>query len=79
MCLSRPGTVRELKLPMALVDIGGSARWYNALMHPDLKLGDRVLVHASLVVKVVQPEEAAELESLMAEMDELGKEASNAT
>jgi hydrogenase expression/formation protein HypC len=73
MCLSLPGTVLELKGPQALVEIAGSRRWCNALMLPELKVGDRVLVHAGLVLEVVDPDAARDMESLMLEMTELAE------
>ena len=71
MCLSLPGIVRELKAPMALVEIAGVCRWYNALMHPDVEVGDRVLVHAGLILEVLEAEVAQEMDALLEEIGEL--------
>lgn len=71
MCLSLPGTVIELREPMALVDTAGVARWCNSLMLPELKVGDRVLVHAGLVLEVLDAEVAREMEIGFAELTDL--------
>lgn len=71
MCLSLPGRVERLEGPRALVDIAGVSRWCNSLMHPDLKVGDRVLLHAGLIIEVVTEEHASEIESAFAELDSL--------
>ena len=68
MCLSMPGRVLQLQKPMALVDTAGVTRWCNALMHPDLKVSDRVLLHAGLVLEVVTEEHAREIERAFEEL-----------
>lgn len=70
MCLSLPGRVLRLQGPMALVDTAGVSRWSNALMFPDLEVGDRVLLHAGLVIEVVSEEQARDMEATFAELDE---------
>jgi hydrogenase expression/formation protein HypC len=62
MCLSLPGRVVRLEGPRALVDTAGAMRWCNALMFPELQAGDRVLLHAGLVIEVVSEEHAREIE-----------------
>jgi hydrogenase expression/formation protein HypC len=69
MCLTMPGRVLRLQGPMALVDTAGVTRWCNALMHPDLSVGDRVLLHAGLVLEVVSDEHASEIERAFEELD----------
>jgi hydrogenase expression/formation protein HypC len=72
MCLSLPGRVLSLEGPMALVETAGTRRWCNGLLQPDLKVGDRVLLHAGLVVEVVTDEHAREIECAFEELDSLG-------
>jgi hydrogenase expression/formation protein HypC len=79
MCLSLPGRVLRLQGPMALVDTAGVTRWCNALMHPDLQVGDRVLLHAGLVLEVVTEEHAREIESAFTELDSLTELAASST
>jgi hydrogenase expression/formation protein HypC len=68
MCVSLPGTVLSLRAPMALIDTVGVQRWCNALAWPELERGDRVLLHAGLVVRVLTEEEAREAEAAFAEL-----------
>jgi hydrogenase expression/formation protein HypC len=68
MCLSMPGRVESLEGPRALVDTAGVKRWCNALMYPDLQIGDRVLLHAGLVIEIVSEERALEIENAFEEL-----------
>jgi hydrogenase expression/formation protein HypC len=70
MCLSLPGMVLTVNGPAALVETAGAGRWCNALLYPDLEPGDRVLVHAGLVIEVLSPERALEIEQAFAELTE---------
>lgn len=71
MCLSLPGTVVTVRGPAALVETAGASRWCNALLQPELEAGDLVLVHAGLVVEVLSPEQAREIEEALTELDRL--------
>lgn len=68
MCISMPGEVIEISGPEALVETAGRGRWCNALFHPDLAAGDRVLVHGGLIIEVLAPELAREMEEAFAEL-----------
>jgi hydrogenase expression/formation protein HypC len=74
MCLSLPGRVERIEGPRALVDTAGVERWCNALMFQDLKVGDRVLLHAGLVIEIVTEEHAREIESAFQELGALVEE-----
>jgi hydrogenase expression/formation protein HypC len=65
MCMSRPGLVVRVKGGMAEVDRGGVRAWFNVLPVPEAKAGDWVLVHASLVLAVISPEEAQQVAALL--------------
>jgi hydrogenase expression/formation protein HypC len=73
MCLSLPGRVERLEGPRALVDTAGVMRWCNSLMYPDLKVGDRVLLHAGLVIEIVTEEHAREIEDTFSELGALAE------
>lgn len=73
MCPSLPGRVLRLDGRMALVETAGVTRWCNGLMHPDLKAGDRVLLHGGLVFEVVTEEYAREIERAFEELDTLAE------
>jgi hydrogenase expression/formation protein HypC len=68
MCVSLPGTVLSLRGPIALIDTVGVQRWCNALAYPELAQGDRVLLHAGLVVRILTDEEAREAEAAFTEL-----------
>ena len=75
MCISLPGTVVAIRGPAALIKTAGTGRWCNALLQPDLAPGDRVLVHAGLVVQVLSSEQARDIEEAFAELDSLERPA----
>lgn len=62
MCLSLPGRVIRIEGPRALVETAGVERWCNGMMYPELKVGDRVLLHAGLIIEIVSEEHAREIE-----------------
>ena len=68
MCVSLPGRVVSIRNGMALVETVGVQRRCNGLAYPELQPGDRVLVHAGLVVEVVSEEQARETEAAFAEL-----------
>lgn len=68
MCVSLPGRVVSLGGGMALVETAGVQRWCNALAYPELEPGDRVLLHAGLVVEVLSEEQARDTEAAFAEL-----------
>jgi len=68
MCVSLPGTVLELRGPVARVETAGRERWCNALAYPELEPGDRVLQHAGLIVRVLTEDEARATEAAFAEL-----------
>jgi hydrogenase expression/formation protein HypC len=68
MCISLPGRVVSLRGPMALVETAGVERWCNALAYPELEPGERVLLHAGLVVRILSEDEARETEAAFAEL-----------
>jgi hydrogenase expression/formation protein HypC len=76
MCISLPGTVMAVQDAAALVETAGTGRWCNALLQPGLAPGDRVLVHAGLVVEVLSPEHAREIEEAFAGLARLDRAAS---
>lgn len=69
MCLAIPGTVIQLEEETATIDYGGTTRRASLRLLPDTAVGDCVLVHAGFVIQKVDPDEGAELEALLKEMD----------
>ena len=71
MCLSLPGQVLQVQGAMAQVKTPNRTAWFNALMQPNLKPGDYVLVHANLVIALSSEEEALSIEKAASEIEEL--------
>jgi hydrogenase assembly chaperone HypC/HupF len=68
VCLGRPGRVLRRRGAMAEVETGGETRWCSTLARPEVRPGDLVLTHANLVLAVLSPSEAAEMEAAFAEL-----------
>lgn len=71
MCVSLLGRVVSVQGTAAVVEIAGVSRSCNALFEPELRAGDRVLVHAGLVLCVLPEEEARQIEEDFAELHRL--------
>lgn len=67
MCVALPGTVTKVSGNTAEVDFSGN-KISAAAGLLDVKVGDRVLVHAGCILQVVSKSEAEELEELLAMM-----------
>jgi hydrogenase assembly chaperone HypC/HupF len=61
MCLEFPGCVTALDGDVVTVETAGRKRRALALLFPDLRRGDWVLVAAGTVVSRLNPDEAAQL------------------
>ena len=71
MCVALPGTVMEIRDKTAVVDFSGNrveARSGLVAIQP----GDRVLVHAGLILQKVSQEQAQEMEELFRELESVG-------
>ena len=66
--MSLPGEVIFVDGALAVVRTAGVERRCNGLMYPGLQRGDQVLVHAGLVVRILTPQEAREMETAFAEL-----------
>ena len=75
MCVSRPGRVLRRLGDTVEVEIGGERRLCSALTRPEVRAGDRVLVHANLVLTILTEEEAADMEEIVAEVLGGGRDA----
>ena len=69
MCLAIPGTISKIEEETATIDYGGTTRHASARLMPDIAVGDCVLVHAGFVIQKMDPDEGAELEALMREVE----------
>jgi hydrogenase maturation factor len=55
---------------MALVEVRGTPRWFNALTEPGLKAGDFVLTHTGLIIAILSQEEASQIDRDLREMEQ---------
>ncbi len=78
MCLAVPGKVLEIfqpdDLPMAKVDFGGIAKEVCLAYTPEVQVGDYVIVHVGFAISQVDPREAEEIFSYLAEIERLAGE-----
>lgn len=65
-----PGRVVEVRGERAVVDFGGLRREVDAVLVPDVKPGDYVIVHAGAIIEKIDEETYREM--LMA-LEELAK------
>lgn len=67
MCLALPGRLLSIEGDEGIIDYDGVTRRAELCLVPDVKPGDRVLVHAGFVIAVLDPQEGLELEALVRE------------
>jgi hydrogenase expression/formation protein HypC len=65
MCVAYPGRVLELTGDMAVVETQGRRRRASLVLVPETAIGDWVVVSAGTVLRVVDPDEAAEIRALL--------------
>jgi hydrogenase expression/formation protein HypC len=70
MCVAVPGEIVSIDGDTATVDFFGN-QMKVSLGLVDAKIGDHVLVHAGCAIEVMRREQAEELLSLLAELDEV--------
>ena len=69
MCLAVPAKIIEIRDSLATVELRGVTREASLMLLPEAKVGDYVLVHAGFAMQVVEPQEAEEMNALLAEMN----------
>lgn len=62
MCLAIPMTIVEINGPYAVAEAQGVRTDVSIALAPDLKLNDKVLVHAGFVIEKLDEEAAREIE-----------------
>jgi len=67
MCIAYPGQVLEITDGMALVETDQRQRRASLLLVPETAVGDWVVVSAGTVLRVLDPEEAAEIRTMLDE------------
>ena len=61
MCLAIPGIVETISDGEAVVDYGGLKKRAECMLVPDLRIGDRVLIHAGFIIARLDPEQGDEM------------------
>jgi hydrogenase expression/formation protein HypC len=67
MCIAYPGQVLEIDNGMALVETDQRRRRASLLLVPETAVGDWVVVSAGTVLRVLDPEEATEIRTMLDE------------
>ncbi len=70
MCVAIPGTVIEINGTKAKVDFNGNCVNAEAGL-VDIKVGDKVLVHAGLIIQTMDSDLAKEMDELYSEIEGL--------
>lgn len=70
MCLGVPGKVLEVKEDIAVVEINGVKTEVDALLVPEVKPGDYVIVHAGTIISIISEEDYKETIKLLKELAE---------
>jgi len=67
MCLAIPMTIIKIEGSYATAMANGVETQVNYAMMPDIKLNDKVLVHAGFIIEKLDEEQAREIEETWAE------------
>lgn len=62
MCLAIPMTIVKIEGNHAIAAVNGVETEVNYAMAPDIKLNDKVLVHAGFIIEKLDEEQAREIE-----------------
>ena len=72
MCVAATGKVVKIDKEIAEVDFNGNiVRAHTGII--DVKVGDDVLVHAGLIIQVMNKKDAEEMRKLFEELEEIAK------
>ena len=72
MCLAVPGQIIEKGNGIGLVDVRGNRMRAGLALVPEAGVGDWVLLHAGFAITQISPQDAAETNALLDEMERLG-------
>lgn len=65
MCLAFPGRVTAVDDAGAVVETEGRVRRASTLLHPEVAVGDWVLVALGTIMERLEPEQAAEIRAAL--------------
>ncbi len=63
MCLAIPMTVKKIEGSKAIVESMGVEKAVDIALTPDVKVNDKVIVHAGFIIEILDPEAAREIEA----------------
>ena len=72
MCLAVPGRIVSREENLGVVDVRGNRLRAGLALVPEARPGDWVLVHAGFAITQVTPEDAAETNALLDQMEGIG-------
>ncbi len=62
MCLAIPMTITKIEGKKAVAESMGVEKVIDISLTPDVKVDDKVIIHAGFVIEVLDPESAREIE-----------------
>ena len=74
MCLAVPMTVIEISEDKAIVESNGIKTEVNIALSPDLKINDKVLIHAGFIIEKLDEEKTKDIEDAWEEYNTLLEE-----
>jgi hydrogenase expression/formation protein HypC len=74
MCIAYPGRVLEVDAGSALVETEQRRRRASLLLVPEVAVGDWVVVSAGTVLRVLEPDEADQIRSMLDEAVRKGEQ-----
>jgi hydrogenase expression/formation protein HypC len=72
MCLAVPGKIVSREDNIGVIDIRGNRLRAGLALVPDARPGDWVLIHAGFAITEVTPQDAAETNALLDQMEGIG-------
>jgi len=72
MCLAVPGRIVTKEETVGVVDVRGNRLRAGLALVPEAEVGDWVLVHAGFAITTITPQDAAETNALLGQMEGLG-------
>ena len=72
MCLAVPGRIVTKEAAVGVVDVRGNRLRAGLALVPEAEVGDWVLVHAGFAITTITPQDAAETNALLDQMEGLG-------
>jgi hydrogenase expression/formation protein HypC len=72
MCLAVPGKIVTKEEAVGVVDVRGNRLRAGLALVPEADVGDWVLVHAGFAITKITPQDAAETNALLDQMEGIG-------